>query len=198
MHVPAVSVDVPMSLPWVGMRQVLTHGFACPKLICIAQGDAHHPASHCHSHCNISLVLCSCAWARRRNALAPVVGASASSKGSEHAPSLTCCSPCRAQLRADARITLAPLVDVLPCLGAVTITMLDAPYFDLSASLIGALDLMSLPGIRDAVQAIAHKVLLQPSLTCSHPLIVRVVCWLARSCTATRWLRNRLRRGDIV
>jgi hypothetical protein len=77
------------------------------------------------------------------------------------------------QLRADARITLAPLVDVLPCLGAVTVTLLDAPYVDLSASLIGALDLMALPGIRDAVQAVAHKArpagALVPDLSCTNP-----------------------------
>ena len=66
--------------------------------------------------------------------------------------------PARTQLRAEARITLAPLVDVLPCLGAVTITLLDAPYVDLSLALIGGLDLMQLPGIHEAVQFIAHKV----------------------------------------
>ena len=62
------------------------------------------------------------------------------------------------QLRATARITLAPLVDTLPCLGAVTITLLEEPYIDLSLALIGALDLMQLPGIRDAALFAAKTV----------------------------------------
>ncbi len=62
------------------------------------------------------------------------------------------------QLRATARITLAPMVDTLPCLGAVTITLLEEPYIDLSLALIGGLDLMQLPGIRDAALFAAKSV----------------------------------------
>ncbi|KAK9915888.1 hypothetical protein WJX75_005707 [Coccomyxa subellipsoidea] len=63
------------------------------------------------------------------------------------------------QVRADARITIAPLVDTLPCLGAVTISLLDPPHLDVSLSVIGGLDLMILPGIREAAHFALHKVL---------------------------------------
>ncbi|KAK9809105.1 hypothetical protein WJX72_009433 [[Myrmecia] bisecta] len=55
------------------------------------------------------------------------------------------------QMKATARITLKPLVETLPCLGAVEITLLDKPFIDLSLRLINQLDLMALPGIREAV-----------------------------------------------
>jgi Ca2+-dependent lipid-binding protein len=61
------------------------------------------------------------------------------------------------QVRADARITIAPLVDTLPCLGAVTISLLDPPHLDVSLSVIGGLDLMILPGIREAAHFALHK-----------------------------------------
>lgn len=63
-----------------------------------------------------------------------------------------------AQIRADARITFAPLVDTLPCLGAVTVSLLDPPYIDLSLSLIGGINLMALPGLREGVFAAANMV----------------------------------------
>ncbi len=49
-------------------------------------------------------------------------------------------------------------MDTLPCLGAVTITLLDEPYVDLSLALIGGLDLMQLPGVRDAALYAAQTV----------------------------------------
>ena len=63
-----------------------------------------------------------------------------------------------AQMRATARVSLAPLVESLPCLGAVTITLLEEPYIDLSLALIGGLDLMLLPGVRDAALYAAQTV----------------------------------------
>ncbi|KAK9825678.1 hypothetical protein WJX81_002318 [Elliptochloris bilobata] len=63
------------------------------------------------------------------------------------------------QMRATARVTLAPLVESLPCLGAVTITLLEEPYVDLSLALIGGLDLMQLPGVRDGALYAAQTVL---------------------------------------
>ncbi|CAL8470422.1 g9964 [Coccomyxa elongata] len=63
------------------------------------------------------------------------------------------------QVRADARITFAPLVETLPCLGAVTISLLDPPHLDVSLCLIGGLDLLILPGIREAVHFALQKVL---------------------------------------
>ncbi len=62
------------------------------------------------------------------------------------------------QVRADARITFAPLVETLPCLGAVTISLLDPPHLDVSLRLIGGLDLLILPGIREAVHFALQKV----------------------------------------
>lgn len=62
------------------------------------------------------------------------------------------------QIRGLARITLAPLVDTLPCLGAVQITLLEEPYIDFSLSLFGSLDLMLLPILKDAVHIAANKV----------------------------------------
>ena len=61
-------------------------------------------------------------------------------------------------MRATARVTLSPLVESLPCLGAVTITLLEEPYIDLSLALIGGLDLMQLPGVRDGVLYAAQTV----------------------------------------
>ena len=54
------------------------------------------------------------------------------------------------QMKATSRITLRPLVDTLPCMGAVTITLLDVPYFDFALHLFSAFDLMVLPGIHEA------------------------------------------------
>ena len=61
------------------------------------------------------------------------------------------------QVRANARITIAPLVETLPCLGAMTISLLDPPHLDVSLSVIGGLDLMVLPGIREAAHFAIHK-----------------------------------------
>lgn len=55
-------------------------------------------------------------------------------------------------------MTLAPLVDTLPCMGAVQISLLEDPYIDFSISLFGSLDLMLLPGLKDAVNLVAKKV----------------------------------------
>lgn len=62
------------------------------------------------------------------------------------------------QMRATAHLTLAPLVESLPCLGAVTITLLEEPYIDLSLALIGGLDLMQLPGVHDGALYAAQTV----------------------------------------
>ena len=45
------------------------------------------------------------------------------------------------------RITLRPLVDTLPCMGAVTISLIETPYIDFSMHLFKRFDLMLLPGI---------------------------------------------------
>ena len=68
------------------------------------------------------------------------------------------------QVRGLARVVLAPLVDTLPCLGAVQISLLEEPYIDFSISLFGSLDLMLLPIFKDAVNFAAKKV---SSLSCA-------------------------------
>ncbi|DBA90530.1 TPA: hypothetical protein ACH3X1_003782 [Trebouxia sp. C0004] len=55
------------------------------------------------------------------------------------------------QLKARARITLKPLVETIPCLGAVNISLLEVPTVDLALSVINSLDLMAIPGLNLAV-----------------------------------------------
>jgi hypothetical protein len=62
------------------------------------------------------------------------------------------------QIRALARITLAPLVETLPCLGAVQISLLEEPHIDFSLHIFGSWDLMLLPILKDAVNVAAMKV----------------------------------------
>ena len=56
------------------------------------------------------------------------------------------------QMRAVSRITIAPMVETLPCVGGVSVTLLEAPYFDAAFRLINSIDILSMPGIHDAVQ----------------------------------------------
>ena len=86
------------------------------------------------------------------------------------------------QIRGLARITLAPLTDTLPCLGAVQISLLEEPYIDFSISLFGSLDLMLLPILKDAVNFAANKVryLLYASPTLDRH-VTRKVTWLCYS-----------------
>jgi Ca2+-dependent lipid-binding protein len=55
------------------------------------------------------------------------------------------------QMSANARITVRPLVDTLPCLGAVAISLVESPFVDLTVKAITDLDLLSLPGIHEAM-----------------------------------------------
>ncbi|KAG1680815.1 hypothetical protein FOA52_008148 [Chlamydomonas sp. UWO 241] len=55
-------------------------------------------------------------------------------------------------VKAEARVTLKPLVDVIPCIGGVSISLLRVPHVDLSLSLFGGVDLMALPIIKDAMR----------------------------------------------
>lgn len=54
------------------------------------------------------------------------------------------------QLKGTVRATLSPLVETIPCLGAVTITLLETPYTELSFSLLNKFDIMSLPLLHTA------------------------------------------------
>jgi len=54
------------------------------------------------------------------------------------------------QLKVLSRITLKPLVDTLPCMGAVTLSLMEDPHMDFSLHLFQQFDLMLLPGMRQA------------------------------------------------
>uniref|UniRef100_A0A7R9V5U8 C2 domain-containing protein n=1 Tax=Chlamydomonas euryale TaxID=1486919 RepID=A0A7R9V5U8_9CHLO len=54
--------------------------------------------------------------------------------------------------KADVRITLKPLVEVIPCVGGVAISLLRVPHVDFKLSIIGGVDLMALPVIKDGVR----------------------------------------------
>ena len=55
------------------------------------------------------------------------------------------------QMSANARITIRPLVDTLPCLGAVAISLTESPYVDLTVKAVTGMDLLSVPGIHEAM-----------------------------------------------
>jgi hypothetical protein len=55
-------------------------------------------------------------------------------------------------VKAEARVTLKPLVDVIPCVGGVTVALLKVPQVDLSLCLFKGVDLMALPIVKDAVK----------------------------------------------
>lgn len=62
-------------------------------------------------------------------------------------------------MKAESRITIKPLVETLPCLGSVSVSLLKEPFVDLSVMVINRLDLMALPIVRDIVQkAVAYTV----------------------------------------
>lgn len=46
---------------------------------------------------------------------------------------------------------MKPLVETIPCLGAVTISLLEVPTVDLALMLINKMDIMALPGLNMAV-----------------------------------------------
>lgn len=70
------------------------------------------------------------------------------------------------QFRATVRVSLKPLVDDLPCIGATELTLTEPVYVDLSLMLINRLDLMQIPGVKQAVNFVVNK-------ACSLP-----PCWL--------------------
>jgi Ca2+-dependent lipid-binding protein len=58
-----------------------------------------------------------------------------------------------AQFKARARVTLCPLVDTFPCIGGVTLSLLDVPHFDFKLRLFGGPDVMAFPGVKEATRA---------------------------------------------
>mmetsp|Transcript_16823 Transcript_16823/g.36400 ORF Transcript_16823/g.36400 Transcript_16823/m.36400 type:complete len:591 (+) Transcript_16823:224-1996(+) len=63
------------------------------------------------------------------------------------------------QFKAEARVTLRPLVDTVPCVGGVMISLLSVPHFDLSFKLGGRVDLMALPIIKETIKNVTKMVL---------------------------------------
>lgn len=55
------------------------------------------------------------------------------------------------QMSANARITIRPLVDTLPCLGAISISLTESPFVDLTLKAINDMDLLSVPFVHEAV-----------------------------------------------
>ena len=62
------------------------------------------------------------------------------------------------QLKARARITLPPLVETIPCLGSVSISLLESPTVDLALMLINQLDIMAFPGLNLAANLVLKMV----------------------------------------
>lgn len=73
-------------------------------------------------------------------------------RGTHHCMRLTRVGRMHAQIRGVVRFTVDPMVDVIPCLGALSISLLEAPHLSVNLSIINNLDLLSLPFIRIAVR----------------------------------------------
>lgn len=78
------------------------------------------------------------------------------------------------QLRGLGRITLRPLTDELPCIGAVTVTLMEAPYVDFTLRLMGSFDLMQIPGVNQALSYGIELVGLPASCLISN--VLRPIC----------------------
>lgn len=68
------------------------------------------------------------------------------------------------QLHAVARITIRPLVETLPCLGALHISLLNPPHIDMALHLINNIDFMALPGIKEVAYNVVQVKLYKRSL----------------------------------
>ncbi|KAJ9520774.1 hypothetical protein QJQ45_007633 [Haematococcus lacustris] len=70
-------------------------------------------------------------------------------------------------VKVESRITVKPLVEEMPCVGGVTISLLQAPHVDMSLKLSHGVDLMALPlvkeGVRWGLQRVLGPVLLYPN-----------------------------------
>jgi len=70
------------------------------------------------------------------------------------------------QFKALARISL-PMVETLPCLGGVTISLLEEPWIDFELKFMDMADIMALPGVplavRTAIKLVAGKMLVYPN-----------------------------------
>jgi len=55
------------------------------------------------------------------------------------------------QVKGLCRVTLGPLVDIIPCLGGVSISFIEDPVTDLCVRVLGGPDLLAIPGVDAAV-----------------------------------------------
>ena len=62
-------------------------------------------------------------------------------------------------MQSDARITLKPLLDVIPFFGGLTLSLLKPPHFDMELKVFGRLDLMALPIVKDVFRMVLKYVL---------------------------------------
>lgn len=71
------------------------------------------------------------------------------------------------QFKALTRITVKPLVETLPCLGGVTVSLMETPHFDMDLRLCDSPDIMALPGVpllvQSAISIVAGKMLVYPN-----------------------------------
>ena len=58
------------------------------------------------------------------------------------------------QFMATSRITIRPLVETLPCLGALGVSLLGTPHFDMALYPLGMGDVMALPGVKPLVDSV--------------------------------------------
>lgn len=65
------------------------------------------------------------------------------------------------QMHAVARITFRPLVETLPCLGAIQISLINPPHLDMDLIFINKIDMMAVPGIRGIAHRILEVILIQ-------------------------------------
>ena len=52
------------------------------------------------------------------------------------------------------RINLRPLTEAVPCVGGVSLSLLELPHVDLCLKVVHGVDLMALPGIQDVVRLV--------------------------------------------
>ena len=60
------------------------------------------------------------------------------------------------QFKALARVTVKPLVERLPCVGGLSLTLMETPHVDFDLRVADSPDLLALPGIPLAITTALH------------------------------------------
>lgn len=68
------------------------------------------------------------------------------------------------QFKVLARVTLTPLVDTIPCIGGVTISLLEIPHVDFKLRLFNGPDVMAFPGVKEVTRGVISWVVSQVAL----------------------------------